>query len=144
MFKQVLAASAFVAGSLAGYSNDTVVTTDVTVTDYTTYCPYSTVVTVTKCEDVCEPTVITVTEATTLTVTGECVVPTSYTTESLTETVTPEPTVAAPSTVAETSVAETSVASSSVAPEVSSFEGAGAKNVAGAFAGVAAVAAALL
>ena len=139
MFKQVLAASALVAGSLAAYSNDTVVTTDVTVTDYTTYCPYSTVVTVTKCDEVCEPTVITVTEATTLTVTGECVVPTSYTTESLTETVTPEPTVAAPSTVA-----ETSSATSSVAPEVSSFEGAGAKNVAGAFAGVAAVAAALL
>ncbi|OBA21163.1 hypothetical protein METBIDRAFT_25987, partial [Metschnikowia bicuspidata var. bicuspidata NRRL YB-4993] len=59
----------------------TVVTVDVTVTDYTTYCPASTVVTVTTCSnDQCAPTTVTVSEATTLTVTGECVVESTLTT----------------------------------------------------------------
>lgn len=121
MFKQVLAASALVASSFAAFSNDTVITTDITVTDYTTYCPASTVITITKCDAECYPTAITVTEATTLTVTGECVVPTTY-----------------------TSAAPSSEAAPSTVAAVSSFEGAGNKAVVGAMAGVAAVAAALI
>lgn len=159
-YSTVFASALLVGSAVAGYSNGTTVTTDVTVTDYTTYCPYSTVVTVTKCEqDKCHPTEITVTEATTLTVTGECVVPTTYTTDVQTKTETvcdtcEHPTSAAPTSAAPTSAAPTSAAPTTVAGEstsaassaagVTSFEGAAARNVAGAFAGVAAVAAALL
>ena len=108
--------SALTATAFAAYSNDTtsaapgsnetVVTTDITVTGYTTYCPESTVITITKCSDVCEPSAVTVTEATTLTFTES--------------------------------------ATTSAPASVSSAEGAAAKNVAGVFAGVAAVAAALM
>lgn len=154
-YSTVFASALLVGSAVAGYTNGTTVTTDVTVTDYTTYCPYSTVVTVTKCEqDKCHPTEITVTEATTLTVTGECVVPTTYTTEVQTKTETvcdtcEHPTTAAPTSAAPTSAAPTTVAGESTsaassAAGVTSFEGAAARNVAGAFAGVAAVAAALL
>lgn len=164
MFKQVLATSALLASTLGAYTNETssapagngtVVTTDITVTDYTTYCPASTVVTITKCDQECYPTAITVTEATTLTVTGECVVPTTYTStpaEPAPETPTPETpapetpapaeesTVAGPSTVAE----QSTVAAESTAVPVSSFEAGANKAAVGAFAGLAAVAAALI
>ncbi|CAG86701.1 DEHA2D02332p [Debaryomyces hansenii CBS767] len=149
-YSTVFASALLVGSAVAGYTNGTTVTTDVTVTDYTTYCPYSTVVTVTKCEqDKCHPTEITVTEATTLTVTGECVVPTTYTTEVQTKTETvcdtcEHPTTAAPTSAAPTTVAGESTSAASSAAGVTSFEGAAARNVAGAFAGVAAVAAALL
>mmetsp|Transcript_2808 Transcript_2808/g.3310 ORF Transcript_2808/g.3310 Transcript_2808/m.3310 type:complete len:158 (+) Transcript_2808:61-534(+) len=155
-YSTVFASALLVGSAVAGYSNGTTVTTDVTVTDYTTYCPYSTVVTVTKCEeDKCNPTTITVSEATTLTVTGECVVPTTYTTEYSTKTETvcdtcEHPTTVAPTTAAgESTTAPTTAAGESTSPSssaagVTSFEGAAARNVAGAFAGVAAVAAALL
>lgn len=101
-------------------SNSTVVTTDITVTDYTTYCPESTTVTITKCDDTCHETEITVTEATTLTVTGECIVPTT------------------------SPAAESSVAAESTTAAVSSFEGGANKVAVGAFAGVAAAAVALI
>ncbi|KAM9900252.1 hypothetical protein OXX80_012079 [Metschnikowia pulcherrima] len=127
-FSTVAAISALSASAMAAYSNATVVTEDVTVTGYTTYCPASTVVTITTCsEHKCAPHTVTVSEATTLTITEECVVPTTYTTES--KTVTSHTSTKAPSSTTAT---------------VSSWEGAGAKNAAGVVAGVAAVAAALL
>ncbi|KAI3402288.2 hypothetical protein KGF56_004858 [Candida oxycetoniae] len=62
------------------YANSTVVTTQVTVTDFTTYCPEETTVTITSCKNhVCSPTTIVVTEETTLTITGEVVCPTTIT-----------------------------------------------------------------
>merc|ERR1711890_38445 len=87
-----VAAAALLAGSVvAAYSNDTAITTDVTVTDYTTYCPYSTEVVIKTCTlEKCAPVTITVSEAQTLTVTGECVIPTTYTTEWATTTSTVE------------------------------------------------------
>ena len=116
-YSTVFASALLVGSAVAGYTNGTTVTTDVTVTDYTTYCPYSTVVTVTKCEqDKCHPTEITVTEATTLTVTGECVVPTTYTTEVQTKTETVCDTCEHPTTAAPTSAAPTSAAPTSATP----------------------------
>ncbi|PSK33656.1 hypothetical protein C7M61_005266 [Candidozyma pseudohaemuli] len=140
-FSTVATVAALAASASAAYSNATTITTDVTVTGYTTYCPESTVVTITKCEeDKCAPSEITVSSATTLTVTEPCVVPTTYTTEwsTTTETIPCEECEHKPSTVAgESTPAPTTTAA------VSSYEGAAAKNVAGAVAGVAAVAAAL-
>lgn len=83
------------------------VTTDVFVTDYTTYCPYPT-------SFVVNNKTITVTEATTLTITGPCTIPSTYVTS----------------------------AASTKAPAVTTANGA-AKAAYGAAAGVAAVAAAL-
>ncbi|KAM9900042.1 hypothetical protein OXX79_005364, partial [Metschnikowia pulcherrima] len=63
-----------------GRQNTTVNTTDITVTDYTTYCPAHTTVTITTCSNHrCAPKTITVTAATTLTIKGECLVPTTVT-----------------------------------------------------------------
>ncbi|KAJ8143775.1 hypothetical protein OY671_003101 [Metschnikowia pulcherrima] len=63
-----------------GRQNTTVNTTDITVTDYTTYCPAHTTVTITTCTNHrCAPTTITVTAATTITIKGECLVPTTVT-----------------------------------------------------------------
>ncbi|EMG48108.1 PGA13 GPI-anchored protein 13 [Candida maltosa Xu316] len=57
-----------------------VVTTQITVTDFTTYCPYETTLTITKCEnDKCHPTTIPVETATTITITGEVICPTTST-----------------------------------------------------------------
>lgn len=121
------ASSSAAAASTTGWANTT--TTDVkTVTDYTTYCPASTLVTITKCsEDKCSPTTITVASATTLTVTGTCVVPVSTT--------------AAPTSL--TTVKSSSLASSTVAA-ASVLPGAAAQNVAGLMAGVAGIAALLI
>ncbi|CAN3368624.1 predicted GPI-anchored protein 26 [Diutina catenulata] len=75
MFAKTVAASALAATAMAAYSNQTVVTTDVTVTDFVTYCPESTTITITTCEnDVCVPHT-TECEPGTVTITGECVVP---------------------------------------------------------------------
>lgn len=80
-FSTAVSLAALSAGGLALYSNETIVTVDVTVTGYTTYCPESTTITVTTCSDhKCAPKEITVTKATTITVTEECVVPTTVTT----------------------------------------------------------------
>mmetsp|Transcript_81 Transcript_81/g.60 ORF Transcript_81/g.60 Transcript_81/m.60 type:complete len:108 (-) Transcript_81:83-406(-) len=99
-----------VPAALAAYvsASNVTVTTDVVVTDYTTYCPEPTSVVVNN-------KTITVTEATTLTITGPCTIPTTYTTSN----------------------AETS------APSVTSVENGAGKAVVGAAAGVAAIAAAL-
>ncbi|ODV78874.1 uncharacterized protein CANTADRAFT_51993 [Suhomyces tanzawaensis NRRL Y-17324] len=83
------------------------VTTDVVVTDFVTYCPEPTHLVINN-------KTITVTEATTLTVTGPCTIPTTYVTSK------EQPTTAAPA--------------------VSTANGAG-KVAVGAVAGVAAVAA---
>lgn len=61
--------------ALAAYvsAGNVTVTTDVVVTDFTTYCPEPTHVVINN-------KTITVTEATTLTVTGPCTIPTTYVT----------------------------------------------------------------
>ena len=114
----------------SGWSNASTTVYE-TVTGYTTYCPESTVVTITTCENQkCAPTAVTVTEATTLTVTGECVVP-----------ATSAPTSAAP--VPSTLVS--SAASSSAAPTPSTITPEnGAQKMAAGFAGLAGAAAALM
>lgn len=105
-------------------ANETI-TTDITVTDYVTYCPEATTITLTTCtKDVCAHHEVTVTEPATVTVTGECVVPTTYT-EDVTVTVT-----------------GSSNATVSQAP-IPTYEGGAQKQVAGALAGVAIVAALL-
>lgn len=143
-FSSVVSAAALSSVALAGYGNETVVTTDITVTAYTTYCPEPTTFTVTTCEDKkCGEHVVTVTEAATVTVTEECIVPTTYTTEHITITETECDTCTKTSTATEECDSCT-LSQSSVQPEVSSFEGAANKHVAGVFAGVAALAAALL
>uniref|UniRef100_A0A0L0NPG2 Uncharacterized protein n=1 Tax=Candidozyma auris TaxID=498019 RepID=A0A0L0NPG2_CANAR len=98
--------------------NKTTVTDHITVTGYTTYCPEPTTLTVTTCvEHKCGPKHITVEKPKTITITEECVVP---------------------GTPGATPPVETHphTKPSSVA-HVSSFEGGAAKQVAGAFAGVA-------
>lgn len=96
-FAFTLALSALATSVAAGGWNETTTTTYwITTTDYVTYCPSPTVVTVTTCESKkCAPKVISVTEETTITVTGECIVPTAKPkTEITTDYVTycPEPT----------------------------------------------------
>lgn len=57
--------------------------TGITVTGYTTYCPEATTVTITTCsEHKCAPTEITVTGPSTVTVSEECVVPSTVAAES--------------------------------------------------------------
>lgn len=114
----VAAASAtdILSASQAPVADDeaTVVTTRVTVTGYTTYCPYPTTITITVCEEetFCTESVIVVDEPATITVTEPCVIPTSYAERK------------------------------TIAPQnVTTYEGAGSKQVAGALAGFAAVAA---
>merc|ERR1712080_141520 len=140
MYSAVAAAALLAGSAVAAYSNDTVITTDVTVTDYTTYCPYSTEVVIKTCTlEKCAPVTITVSEAQTLTVTGECVIPTTSSTVECHE-------CEEKSTVAPVSTAapETTSAAQSTVAAVSFFEAGAVKNVAGALAGVAAVAVALI
>ncbi|EEQ43885.1 conserved hypothetical protein [Candida albicans WO-1] len=69
------------ASASASSEEGSVVTTQVTVTDFTTYCPYPTTLTITKCENnKCHPTTIPVETATTVTVTGEVICPTTTST----------------------------------------------------------------
>lgn len=96
-FAFTLALSALATSVAAGGWNDTTTTTYwITTTDYVTYCPSPTIVTVTTCESKkCAPKVLTVTEETTITITGECIVPTvKPKTEMTTDYITycPEPT----------------------------------------------------
>lgn len=113
--------------SIVAAAGNVTVTTDVVVTDFTTYCPASTAFVVNN-------KTITVTEATTLTITGPCTIPTTYVT------VAGESTPAAP---AESTVAAESTPASSTAAAVSTAENGAGKVAVGAVAGVAAVAAAL-
>lgn len=101
-----------VPAALAAYVSaaNVTVTTDIVVTDFTTYCPEST-------HFVVNNKTVTVTEATTLTITGPCTIPTTYVTSE------------APK--------------SSEAPSVTTAENAAGKMAVGAVAGVAAVAAAI-
>lgn len=123
-FSTVAAAAALSATTLAAYANTTV-TGVTTITDYTTYCPESTVITITHCDEVCYPTAITVTSATTLTITGTVVVPTECVPVS-TSTYYPGN-------------------NSTVAPTVApTYSGAANQKVAGVAAGFVAIAAALL
>ena len=101
-FSTVIAASTFAASAAAAFTNGTVITTEVTVT-----------------------------EASTLTITEPCVIPSTFTAEQWTVTET--------RTCSECKAVPTGNGTHSV----SSFEAAGARNVAGALAGVAAVAVAL-
>lgn len=103
-YSKVIIASAVASAVAAG---NITVTTDVVVTDFTTYCPEATSLVINN-------KTITVTEATTLTVTGPCTIASTYVTS----------------------------APSSEAPAVTTANGAG-KAAVGAVAGVAAVAAAL-
>lgn len=130
----LLSIAALAGSAVAAVSNSTWVTTDVTVTDYTTYCPESTVLVVKTCTEMkCHPYTTTVAAPATVTITGECVVPTSYTTQWSTTTVAVE---------CEECVKPTS-APATLAPVVSTAVGAGSRNVVGAVAGLAAAAALL-
>ena len=74
-------ASASASAGASSEEEGSVVTTQVTVTDFTTYCPYPTTLTITKCENnECHPTTIPVETATTVTVTGEVICPTTTST----------------------------------------------------------------
>lgn len=107
------------------WSNTT--TTDITVTDYTTYCPNPTTITITTCtQDRCAPHPITITEPTTVTVTGECVVPSTQA---------PPPQETTPSTT---------VAGESSVPSVTSAENGVGKNIANYGAAAVAIAAVLI
>lgn len=78
--------------SSTGWDNSTTSTEWTTVTDYTTYCPESTTITVTTCDDhKCGDKVITVSSATTVTVTGECVIPVTSTPAPVTTTLSAAP-----------------------------------------------------
>lgn len=115
-FSKVLVPSVLASAVVA--SNVTV-TTDVVVTDYTTYCPEPTSLVINN-------KTLTITEATTITVTGPCTIPTIYTSEAQSSTV----------------AAESKSASNGTA-EVTTYEAGAAKNYAGSFIGAAALAAAL-
>lgn len=65
-----------VLAAVASASNSTV-TSNVVVTDFTTYCPEPT-------HFVVNNKTVSVTEETTITITGECTIPTTYTTETST------------------------------------------------------------
>lgn len=106
-FKNFIGVSALAA--LASAAANMTVTTDVVVTDFTTYCPEPT-------SFVVNNKTITVTDETTITIIGECTIPTTYTTEG-----------------------SSTVAAESTTPEVQT--GAGNKVAVGAAAGLAAVAA---
>lgn len=115
----VTTASLSAVASAAAYANGTVVTVDVTVTGYTTYCPEPTTLTVTVCDlDICKESTIPVTEPMTVTVTEECVIPTSYTTNeiTITKTICEEECVTAPAKVAPSVAAPAEVAPSKAAP----------------------------
>lgn len=120
----------------SSWTNGTSTTTEwQTVTDYTTYCPESTTITVTTCDqNKCGENVITVTEATTVVVTGECVVP-----------VTPTPSPAT-TTPAQASSSSTPASSSPAleTPAVTTATDNGAAKVGAGIAGFAGVAAAFL
>ncbi|KAL6453454.1 PGA26 Predicted GPI-anchored protein 26 [Candida maltosa Xu316] len=118
-FSKIAAISALSTAALAVEYNSTV-TEHVTITGYTTYCPYPTTITVTVCEEenICTEKEIPVEGPTTVTITEPCIVPSD---------------VIAPT-----------VAPVIPASNATTFEGNGNKNVAGALVGFAAIAAALM
>lgn len=157
-FSKLSFASAALAASASAtiYSNVTTVTTDVTVTQYTTYCPTPTYVTLTTCDsnNVCGPTIVAVQDGVTITL--DSCVPTQDTvlTErvTLTQTVCPDctnpaaPPTGAPAPAGNNVTVATSATRSPVPVQsiVSEFEGGAARTFVGAAAGIAAIVAALL
>lgn len=114
-FSSTLSVAAISAVALA-QANQTV-TTDITVTNWVTYCPVETTITLTTCvKDICNNHEVTVSEPATITVTGDVVIPTTYTVTG-NNTVAPIP--------------------------IPTYEGSAQKQVVGALAGVAVVAALL-
>lgn len=122
--------------AVSAVSNSTI-TTEVTVTDWVTYCPEETTITLTTCvKDKCNKHEITVTEATTLTVTGECIIPTTIAPVTTTRTVHPVTTIKPETTQTVHPRPDQTIT-------ISTYEGAGAKQVVGGLAGLAMVAALL-
>lgn len=118
LYKKAASSSSSSSASSAPITSTSTTTTgsviwaNTTITSYTTYCPESTVITITSCKDnACTAQPITVTTATTITCTA-CVVP------PLLTTVTTQPTVA-PTTPAPSSVAPTTLTSTTSAPSTS-------------------------
>ncbi|KAI5953425.1 hypothetical protein KGF54_002797 [Candida jiufengensis] len=144
--------------SAQAYSNGTIVTELRTVTEYTTYCPEPTTLTITVCEEssICTASTIKVLEPQTVTITEPCIIPTTYLTtfEDLTTTVTltcdscssvpAEETEPVDEPVVPQPTLSESVAPAPVPSSVSEWEGAAAQNVAGVAAGLIAVVAAFL
>uniref|UniRef100_A0A0L0NYV1 Uncharacterized protein n=1 Tax=Candidozyma auris TaxID=498019 RepID=A0A0L0NYV1_CANAR len=119
---------------------NTTVTDDVTVTGYTTYCPIPTTITITTCvQQTCGPKTITVDEPKTVTVTEECIIPSTTPVKPTSSGVT-----SAPQPTTPTTIAAPSTSSKASLAVVSSYEGGAAKNAAGIAAGVAGVAAMLI
>ena len=167
-FKSLATVSALSALASANFQNVTTITTDVTVTAFTTYCPLATTLTLTVCDDDnsnCHASEVTVSEPQTITITENCIIPSSIVTEDFTITSTVTCDNCSPLSQTAASVQEqeqeqeqeTTIAS--VAPaapiasqseitsayyNVTSYEGLGAKNMAGVAAGFVAVAAAML
>ncbi|EGW35322.1 uncharacterized protein SPAPADRAFT_58548 [Spathaspora passalidarum NRRL Y-27907] len=136
-YSSVVIGSALAASVLAAANNTLTITTQVTLTDYTTYCPEPTVLTITVCEEeeICSTKSIAVPVPGTITVTEPCIVETVYTTVCETT----------PSYGNSTSVLPTKAPATTVPPlTVTTYEGGAVKNMYGAFAGVAALAAAAL
>ncbi|RLV96287.1 putative GPI-anchored protein 26 [Spathaspora sp. JA1] len=133
-FSTAVIASTLAASALAASNSTVVVTEAITVTDYTTYCPEPTVITVTVCEEeeVCTSKEIEVLTPGTITITETCVVETTYLT--VCETLYQNSTVHAPTATQQPQpIDHTSV-----------YDGGANKKVAGALAGVAMLAAALV
>ncbi|KAI5960388.1 uncharacterized protein KGF55_004680 [Candida pseudojiufengensis] len=135
------------------YENGTVITTNVIVTNYVTYCPNPTTIELTVCptEEPCKATEIVVTEATHLTVEEPCLIESTITKDiTITQTVTCSECAHTDAEETETIETEAPIPSSSiiasipVPQNVSEYEGAAVQNVAGVAAGFVAIAAALL
>lgn len=121
------------------------VTEDITVTGYTTYCPVSTTFTITTCENkACGPKTITVSEASTVTITEECIVP-KTSTEPKPKTTEPGAEVSdAPKSSTPTTVAAVSTSSETSSAVVSSYVGGARRNAFGLAIGFAGAAALLI
>ena len=158
-FKSLATVSAMSALASANFQNVTTITTDVTVTAFTTYCPLATTLTLTVCDDDnsnCHASEVTVSEPQTITITENCIIPSSIVTEDFTITSTVTCDNCSPLSQTAASVQEqeqeqeqeTTIASQSETTSayynVTSYEGLGAKNMAGVAAGFVAVAAAML
>ncbi|PVH18390.1 uncharacterized protein CXQ87_001315 [Candidozyma duobushaemuli] len=121
------------------------VTKDITVTGYTTYCPFATTLTIATCENkACGPKTITVSEASTVTITEECIVP-KTSTEPKVETTEPGAKVSsAPKSTSLTTVAAVSTSPETSTAVVSSYEGGARRNAFGVAVGFAGAAALLI
>lgn len=124
IYKSESSSSSSSAAPSSSVAWNSTVTDHQTVTDYTTYCPELTTFTVTVCDHVCKPKTVTVSEATTLTI-SSCLVPT---------------TTAAPAPAPAPTTTKSTVAAESTAASVTTFANGGSRLAAGAFAGIAGLA----